>query len=244
MQADRGIVDRMSKLCAACIASLLVLGIFSAVPGIAADCRVLDPELQGAYTGPCIDGLAQGKGEAKGSARYVGEFGAGRKHGAGVKEWPNGDRYEGRFADDLKHGYGVYAWGPRSQWAGQRYSGSYVKDRRHGAGVYTWPDGRELAGQWQEDRPPTALPPAMQATVRAHAERMVALSRPGAKVCRNVPVGTVQVDTVSGIVQSLHGDRVRIRIESVGRLSRQLDGREIAVGDEIVAEAEGWFACL
>jgi len=225
-------------------AALLMLGLCIALPAAAADCRVLDPELQGAYTGPCVDGLAQGQGVAQGSARYSGAFVAGRKHGSGVKEWPNGDHYEGGFVNDMKQGYGTYVWGPRSSWPGQRYAGSYLKDRRHGAGVYTWPDGRELAGQWQDDRPPTALPPAMQATVRAHAERMVALSRPGTKVCRNVPVGTVQVDTVKATVLSLNADRVRLRIESVGRLSRQLDGRQIAVGEEIEVSVEGWGACL
>lgn len=243
MQADRETVDHMSRLRGVWIAVLLAFGICSAMPGIAADCRVLDPELQGKYTGPCADGLAHGHGVAQGSARYSGAFVTGRKHGAGVKEWPNGDRYEGSFVDDLKQGYGTYVWGVRSKWAGQRYAGSYVNDRRHGAGVYTWPDGRELAGQWQEDRPPTALTPAMQATVRAHAERMVALSRPSAKVCRNVPVGTVQVDTVSATVQSIEGDRVRLRIESVGKFSNQLDGRAIALGDELVVDAEHWYPC-
>lgn len=206
-------------------------------------CKVIDPELQGSYAGPCVDGLAHGEGTAAGIARYTGGFAAGRKHGRGIKEWPNGDRYEGQFADDRKQGYGVYAWGLRSRWAGQRYSGNYERDRRHGAGVYTWPDGRELAGQWRNDHPPAALPPAMQATVRAYAERMVVMSRPGARVCRQVPVGTVQFDTVSGIVLDMAGEQVRIRIEKPGRLSKNLDGREIATGDVVTVDVEGWYRC-
>ena len=87
------------------------------------------------------------------------------------------------------------------------------------------------------------LPPAMQRTVRTHAERMVVLSRPGAKVCRNVPVGIAQVDLVSGVVLTTEGDRVRIRIEGVGRLNNQPDGRVIAPGDEILEDADRWFAC-
>jgi hypothetical protein len=225
-------------------AIFLVIGMAIAGHSVAAGgCRVADPELQGAYTGACVDGLAHGQGMATGIARYTGAFVAGRKHGNGVKEWPNGDRYEGGFANDMRQGYGVYVWGSRSQWPGERYSGNYVNDHRQGAGVYAWPDGRELAGQWQNDRPPVALPPVMQTTVRAAAERMVAFSRPGAKICRDVPVGTVQVDTVSGIVQAAEGDRVRIRIERVGKFSNQLDGRAIAAGDELVVGAEHWYSC-
>src|SRR5688500_16617172 len=54
-------------------------------------CRVLDPELQGSYRGPCVNGLAEGEGAASGAAEYRGSFRGGRKHGHGVKTWPNGD---------------------------------------------------------------------------------------------------------------------------------------------------------
>ncbi len=225
------------------VVALLTCSIAHAAEESSQSCRVFDPELQGAYTGPCVDGFAHGQGKATGAAIYAGGFLAGRKHGAGVKEWPNGDRYEGEFSADRKHGYGTYKWGRGSEWAGQRYSGAYAEDRRHGAGVYTWPDGRQLAGQWQQDRPPTPLSPAMQATVRAHAERMVALSQPGRKVCREIQVGTVQRDMVIGVVQQSAGERVRIRIQRVGQFSRQLDGNTIAVGDEILVYPDHWFAC-
>lgn len=243
MRSVRRLAFRVAHCARECRALLFGLMLLVAGPVLAADCRVMDPELQGAYAGPCVNGLAQGEGTAQGSAHYTGTFVAGRKQGHGVKVWANGDRYEGAFADDRKHGYGVYVWGPRSPWAGQRYAGGYVNDRRHGAGVYAWPDGRELAGQWRDDLPPLALPPAMQATVRAYAERMVALSKPGVKVCRRVAVGTVNFDTVSGIVQERQRDQVLIRIDGVGRLSNQLDGRAIAVGDEVLVEPEGWFPC-
>jgi len=227
----------------ACLVALLIFSTSYAAEESGKSCRVLDPELQGAYTGPCVDGFAHGQGKATGAAQYAGGFAAGRKHGAGVKEWPNGDRYEGEFRADRKHGYGTYNWGRGSEWAGQTYTGTYVDDRRHGAGVYFWPDGRQLAGQWQHDRPPPLLPPAMQATVRAHAERMVALAQPGRKVCREVLVGTVQRDTVIGVVQESAGERVRIRIQRVGQFSRQLDGNTIAVGDEVLVYPDHWFPC-
>ena len=55
-------------------------------------CRVLDPELQGSYTGGCANGLAEGEGMASGSAQYSGGFQQGKKHGKGAKTWANGDR--------------------------------------------------------------------------------------------------------------------------------------------------------
>src|ERR671936_2685573 len=100
--------------------------------GALADCRVLDPELQASYSGPCVNGLAEGRGFAHGTATYEGDFRAGRKHGRGVKTWPNGDRYEGDFVEDRKEGTGMYVWGRRSPWAGQRYTGGFLNDRRHG----------------------------------------------------------------------------------------------------------------
>ncbi len=99
-------------------------------------CRVLDRELRGAYSGGCVDGLADGVGEAAGIARYQGEFKAGRKHGKGVKVWPTGDRYEGGFVDDRREGEGAYTWGAGTPWAGERHTGHYRQDKRQGSGVY------------------------------------------------------------------------------------------------------------
>jgi hypothetical protein len=75
-------------------------------------CKVLDPEIQGVYSGSCVSGLAEGEGFAKGAAEYRGSFKAGRKDGRGVKTWPNGDRYEGEFVADRKEGYGSSTGGP------------------------------------------------------------------------------------------------------------------------------------
>jgi len=233
-------MTRMRGIYSAMLVSV-VMGIVA--PDVAASCRVLDPELQGLYNGPCVDGLAQDEGVAVGAARYSGAFNAGRKHGKGLKEWPGGERYEGGFANDLKHGQGTYVWGAQSQWARQRYTGSFVNDRRHGEGTYEWPDGRRLAGRWVDDQPVT-LSPAMQRTVRAHAERMVVFSKPGATVCRNIPVGIAQIDVIGGVVQSLDGDRLRIRIQRLGKFSKMLDGRAIDIGSEIVEDSDHWFPCL
>jgi hypothetical protein len=121
---------------------LLILGL---VPLLLA-CKVLDPELQGSYAGPCVNGLADGEGTATGLATYRGHFKAGRKDGQGVKTWPNGDRYEGAFADGMKQGHGVYTWG-RGPWQGERYDGEFEHDRRNGPGTYHYANGDVYTGR-------------------------------------------------------------------------------------------------
>jgi hypothetical protein len=211
---------------------------------LAADaCKVMDPELQGAYSGPCVGGLAQGSGAASGTARYTGDFVAGRKHGKGLKIWPNGDRYEGDFVNDQRQGQGTYRWGSASEWAGQRYVGAYVADKRDGLGSYEWPDGRKLSGQWQADLPSPMLAAQMQTTIRMYAEQMVRVSIPGATVCRNVPMGISEVDTITAVVLAAESNRIRVRIERPGRLGAELDGRVVKAGMELSDYVDRWMVC-
>ena len=224
--------------------SVMTLLFACCAPAMAADaCKVMDPELQGAYSGPCVEGLAQGKGAASGKARYTGDFVAGRKHGKGLKVWPNGDRYEGDFINDLRQGQGMYRWGAASEWAGQRYVGAYVADKREGLGSYEWPDGRKLSGQWQGDLPSPTLAAQMSTTIRLYAEQMVRVSIPGAAVCRNIPVGISEIDTVSAVVLSAEGNRIRVRIERPGRLGAELDGRMVKQGMELSDYVDRWMVC-
>src|SRR5487761_2731539 len=104
MDADRAMAKRspvfyrrLSASICGCIAFLLMA---SALAQTHASCKVLDPELQGTYVGGCKNGLADGYGEASGTAHYEGQFKAGRKDGKGVKTWPDGDRYDGEFVAD------------------------------------------------------------------------------------------------------------------------------------------------
>ncbi|MEY4598993.1 MAG: hypothetical protein RLZZ445_1790, partial [Pseudomonadota bacterium] len=113
----------------------------------------------------------------------------------------------GDFVNDLRQGHGTYRWGAASEWAGQRYVGAYVADQRQGMGSYEWPDGRKLSGQWQADLPSPLLAAQMQTTIRIYAEQMVRVSIPGAKVCRNVPVGISEVDTIGAVVLAAEGNR-------------------------------------
>lgn len=207
-------------------------------------CKVLDPALQVRYEGPCLNGLAQGSGEAVGAAsRYRGDFVAGRKHGQGVQTWANGDRYEGGFVNDLREGQGEYVWGRGSEWAGQRYKGEYRADLRHGQGSYRWPDGRELSGRWQRDLPSPTLAAQMSATINAYASQIARTSVPGTRVCRAVEVGIGGSDVVGGVVHRVEGDRLWIIIDRLGRMAGEINGQLLKVGGEIVDSADFWMVC-
>lgn len=207
-------------------------------------CRVLDSELQGSYAGGCVDGYAQGRGDARGAASYAGDFERGRKHGKGVKTWPaTGDRYEGEFADDRKQGTGMYVWGARSFAPGERYTGGYLADLRHGYGVYEWPNGERYAGPWENDTPTGPPTKGMMARARALAERAAAVGTAGTRVCRDLPVGVAIRDTIRGTVVARQGEALRVRIDDAGKFEHVLGERTLQKGDVIVDPLRFWLPC-
>ena len=215
-----------------------------AVPAHAqSSCKVSDPELQWIYSGGCKDGLAEGPGEARGTAHYRGEFRAGRKHGKGVKTWLSGDRYEGDFVDDRREGTGMYTWGRFSAWSGQRYTGGYLADRRHGYGVYEWPDGDRYVGAFEHDRIVGAPTKGMIARSRAQAERAAAVGRVGAKVCREMEVGVGSRETLRGVVTGVDAERITVRIEDPGVLDHTIDGHVVRKGSVVVDLLKSWLPC-
>ncbi|HUP93452.1 MAG TPA: hypothetical protein VM164_01000 [Burkholderiales bacterium] len=227
------------------LAFIWLLAISSACAQSAAGCKVLDPELQGSFTGACKDGFAEGPGEARGTAYYRGEFQAGRKHGRGIKSWPSsGDRYEGDFVDDRKEGTGTYSWGRRSPSPGEKYTGQWLKDRRHGEGTYEWPSGDRYSGPWQNDAiigPPTK---AIIARARAHAERVAAVGKVGASVCREMDVGIAVVDRVRGTVVAVQGESITVRIDDAGKFQHVIANREIAKGESVSDASSLWVPCV
>ena len=207
-------------------------------------CRVLDPELLGTYQGGCKDGLAEGQGAAKGLAEYQGDFHAGRKHGTGVKTWPSGDRYEGEFVEDRKEGAGKYTWGPHGPSAGESYSGAYLNDRRHGLGVYAWPSGDRYDGEWADDKPVGMPTRAMIARARAKTETLVAVAKPGVKVCRDLPVGIAVHDWIRGEVTQVKAERIAVRIDDPGQQPHVIDGRPLVKGLTVWSDAVAWKPCM
>jgi hypothetical protein len=220
----------------------MFLLLFLASLALAQECKVLDPELQGAYSGRCVDGLAEGAGVASGTASYTGEFKAGRKHGKGLKTWANGDRYEGDFYEERIEGFGTYTFG-RGPWAGETYTGEYVGGRRHGHGVYRWASGDLYSGPWHEDvpaGPPTAM---MRAQAKHREEARAAVAKPGQKVCREVEVGIGGRDWVRGTVLDVNEERqVAVRIDEIGP-QNPLGALGLKPGVFVWAEAEQWTPC-
>ena len=204
-------------------------------------CRVVDPELQGFYAGPCVNGLAEGEGRARGSAEYVGGFKAGKKHGQGVKTWPNGDRYEGGFVEDRKEGKGRYAWG-KGPWAGESYEGDYAADRRHGEGTYRWPTGDVYTGPWIEDRIAGYATPMMLAQRKHAEEAMRAVGREGRVVCREMPVGIALSEWIRGTVVGVKDALVGVRVDAPGG-GHVIAGVELRAGDVVWDEPAAWTPC-
>ncbi|ODM33802.1 hypothetical protein A6779_05570 [Marinobacter adhaerens] len=95
-------------------------------------CKVFDVDISLSYFGDCKNGLASGKGVAKGRDFYNGEFLRGQPHGIGAYEWGlesdwAGDRYEGDFVDGERTGFGTYRFdNPKLLKTGLFFQGAYV----------------------------------------------------------------------------------------------------------------------
>jgi antitoxin component YwqK of YwqJK toxin-antitoxin module len=70
-----------------------------------ANCKVRDKDIAEIYKGGCKDGLAQGKGLAKGRDVFEGQFFEGDKV-KGKYTWANGTYYDGDWKNDHQHGKG------------------------------------------------------------------------------------------------------------------------------------------
>ena len=207
----------------------------------AADCVVVDPELQGTYEGGCRDGLASGYGIAKGTAEYRGEFRQGLKHGEGVKAWPWGDRYEGGFWNDRRSGKGMYVWGAGSPWAGERFVGEYVADQRDGMGTYYWPNGDRFDGVWKEDRRYgySAMEQRRQAVASA---RTLAL-QPGTQVCSWGRTGIANKVLRVGKVETFEGNALQVRLVRLEGAVQAVSGSNLQPGMLMDVAAGDWTPC-
>ncbi len=95
------------------------------------NCKVNDVDINQEYRGECRNGLAHGKGRAKGRDVYFGEFKDGNTHGRGTYTWATGDSYEG----DWVNGQRVHG---KYQDKRGIYEGDFLNYERHGFGVYKY----------------------------------------------------------------------------------------------------------
>ena len=103
-----------------------------AVTAFAADCKVNDPDISDEYVGGCVNGLAHGKGKAKGRDTYEGEFERGHIHGKGSYVAESGTSYNGYWVKGEKQGRGLQIY-PK----GSKYEGEWLNSLWHGFGKAT-----------------------------------------------------------------------------------------------------------
>lgn len=180
-------------------------------------CKVLDPSLQVSYEGGCRDGLANGRGVARGGLGdyYNGEFVAGAKSGFGTRAYGNGDVYTGEWKADAREGRGTYVFGENSPWRGDRSEGEWVGDRRHGDNVYIFgPENVRMESQFFAGAPIGFAPPSIAQRQRALKVLAPVIGKPGAKVCSVTTVGSSPRNIARGTVTQVLDDRLQVLIET------------------------------
>ncbi len=108
------------------------------------DCKVESEALKGSYTGDCKNGLANGKGEAKGLERYTGSFKNGMPNGEGTYYFKDGTFFIGNFQDGLREGKGEMHFPVAGQadsvlkgyWSADEYRGREYVCYKFGGSTY------------------------------------------------------------------------------------------------------------
>lgn len=120
----------------------------SKVTSSTTECKVLDADISGSYSGGCKDGLANGEGVAKGKDEYRGVFVNGKPHGKGTYTSRNGDKYVGDFVDGIQYGKGA-----QTSNDGYKYEGDWVNGKYYGKGIVTSNKGIKYEGDWVDNEP-------------------------------------------------------------------------------------------
>ena len=235
-----------TRALATCILAMLFSGLSDLA--IAQKCTVIDPELQGQYSGGCLAGLAEGYGEAEGIARYKGSFHSGKKSGAGLKTWPWGDQYRGEFLDDAMEGEGHFVRQSTDLRSGEEYIGHFVSNRREGFGEYRWSTGEILPGLWQADMPSTKVDPdlfgRLAAQLRADVDSEVAVARSGVRVCRQIKIGISELEWIRGVVIAVRSRAISVEVEMPSSNPQSLNGIDLKKGAILWDLARNWKPCL
>lgn len=143
-------------------------------------CRVWNPRPEPnetiRWTGPCIEGIANGTGvlewfkDGQPNGRTEGEYREGKQNGPATVTRPNGTTIVGTFFDDKISGQGTVTWpsgdklvaefrdgkldgtGTLTWVNGDRYAGEFRGGKRTGHGTYTRHDGLSYDGDFVDGR--------------------------------------------------------------------------------------------
>lgn len=105
-----------------------------------------------AWSGPCVNHRAEGKGTLIWSAggkeeqRYDGEMKDGHLDGHGIYVFTYGVQYEGDFKDDDFEGKGIFTQ------PGIRYEGMWHAGKKNGHGLLTTINGDRYEGDFKDDQ--------------------------------------------------------------------------------------------
>lgn len=150
-----------------------MVGILNTCSLSTSGCKVKDRDIAESYIGECKNGLADGKGIARGRDVYEGFFKAGEQHGEGKYSWGEksfsaGEIYEGDWLDGARTGQGKYTFADGSFYEGEFlngrhngvgkriskdmvYEGSWLNDKRSGKGKCAYANGAIYEGDWLND---------------------------------------------------------------------------------------------
>lgn len=98
--------------------------------------------------------------------------------------------------------------------------------------------------------PPQRNPSAVEAERAAAARTItevatrVAVSKAGARVCREITVGISESDWVRGTVVETGADRIRVRIDEPGKFPQTLDGISVVRGATFWDTPLNWRPCV
>lgn len=79
------------------------------------NCIVGRVEISGAYSGGCKNGMAHGKGIARGIDTYEGQFRLGLPDGKGTYKWADGSYYTGMWSKGQRSGKGIMVYADSTQ---------------------------------------------------------------------------------------------------------------------------------
>ena len=105
--------------------------------------------------GDVLHGHGQGQGVASEKDVYDGDWRDNRRHGRGIRRWPNGEEYSGEWVDGERHGKGTLKYAN-----GSVLCGEWVHGCRRGTGILTTTKGEVYDVFDHHDHRDDCLPPS------------------------------------------------------------------------------------